>query len=82
MNFSSSHSSGLQADGSSLVERADHGTGPRRAEHVAELLVVLLGDAEQVGNHQQRERLCVRAEELAVAVGDEVVEAARRPAAT
>jgi hypothetical protein len=35
------------------VEPPDLGLRPRCAQHVAELLVVLLGDTEQVGDHQQ-----------------------------
>jgi hypothetical protein len=56
------------------VEGTDLRSGPRRAQYHAELLVVLLRHAQHVGDDQQRERLCVGAEELALARGDEVVE--------
>ena len=46
----------------------------REAEPVTEPLVVLLGHAEHVGHHEHGERLRVRADELAAAVGDELVE--------
>ena len=49
---------------------------PLGAECLAEVLVVLLGHTEQVGDDQQRERLCVRREELALAVGDELIDVA------
>ena len=47
---------------------------PEEAETLAEPTVVGLGHAEQVGDDQHREGLRVRADELAVAVGDELVE--------
>ena len=46
------------------------------AECFAELLVVLLGHAEQIGHHQQRERPGVGRQELTLAVGDELVDVA------
>ena len=49
-------------------------TVPVQAEALAEPLVVLLGHAEQVGDDEHGERLGVGADELAVAVGDELVE--------
>ena len=45
-----------------------------QAEALAEPLVVVFGHAEQVGDHEHGERLRVRADELAAAVGDELVE--------
>ena len=59
-----------------VVEAADVGAGALGAECLAELLVVLLGHAEQVGDHQQRERPGVGGQELALAVGDELVDVA------
>ena len=49
-------------------------TVPRQPEALAEPLVVLLGHAEQVGDDEHGERLGVGADELAVTVGDELVE--------
>ena len=45
-----------------------------RTELLAEQLVVALGNAEEVGDHEQRERLAVPADELVVAAVDELVE--------
>jgi hypothetical protein len=44
------------------------------AERHSELLVVLLWDPEQVGDDQQREGSRIRRQELAPAVGDELVD--------
>ena len=49
-------------------------TVPAQAEALAEALVVLLGHAEQVGDDEHGEGLGVGADELAAAVGDELVE--------
>ena len=45
-----------------------------QAEAFAEPLVIVFGHAEQVGDHEHGERLRVRADELALPVGDELVE--------
>ena len=64
-------------------ERADRRRrADRRAKLLPEHLVVLLRDAEQVRDHQHRERLGVFGEELTLAVGDELVELRRRRGAT
>ena len=47
---------------------------PAQAEELAEPLVIFFGHAEQVGDHEHREGLRVRADELAAAVGDELAE--------
>ncbi len=57
-----------------VVEPADVRARPLRPEGLAELLVVLLGHAEQVGDGQQGERPAVGGQELALAVGDELVD--------
>ena len=50
-------------------------TGRRaQAEALAEPPVVGFGHSEQIGDDEHRERLRVRADELAAAVGDELVE--------
>ena len=69
---------------SSHVERVELGLGWRagadlagsgaEAEALAEPLVVGLGHPEHIGDDQHRERLRVRADELASAVEDELVE--------
>ena len=57
-------------------------TVPVQAEALAEPLVVLLGHAEHVGDGQHGEGLGVGADELAPAVGDELVELPVGEAAT
>ena len=47
---------------------------PRQTEALAEPLVVRLGHAEHVGHDEHGEGLRVGADELAAAVGDELVE--------
>ena len=72
-NQSSSHASAL----SSASGWAPAPTSPGAAaetEAFAEPLVVRFGDPEQVGDDEHRERLRVRADELAAAVGNELVE--------
>ena len=53
---------------------ADLADGLAQAEALAEALVVLLGHAEHVGDHEHGEGLRVGADELAAPVGDELVE--------
>ena len=72
-NQSSSQPSGLSAD-VALRAGTDLTRCPEEAETLAEPTVIGLGHAEQVGDDQHREGLRVRADELAVAVGDELVE--------
>ena len=50
---------------------ADH---PAQAEELSEHIEVVLRHAEEIGDGQHRERLAVRRDELARAVGDELVE--------
>ena len=57
-----------------LAAGADLARVPAQAEPLAEPLVIFFGHAEQVGDHEHRERLRVRADELAVAVADELAE--------
>jgi hypothetical protein len=59
-----------------VVQAADARAGPLGAEGLAELLVVLLGHTEEVSDHQQRERPAVSGQELALPVGDELVDVA------
>ena len=53
---------------------ADLAHGAGHAEARTELLVLGFGHAEEVGDGEHRERLGVRADELAATVGDELVE--------
>ncbi len=59
-----------------MVEVAHPRTRPVGPEYGAEFFMILFGNAEEVGNHQQRERFCVFSQELAVAQRDELVELA------
>ena len=57
-----------------LLAHADLAGVAAQAEVFAEPPVILFRHAEQVGDHEHRERLRVRADELAAAVGDELAE--------
>ena len=59
---------------SACAAGADLARVAAQAEELAEALVILFGHAEQVGDHEHGERLCVRADELAPAVGGELAE--------
>ena len=59
-----------------LARAADGAAGLRRAELGPEHLVIGFGHAEQIGDHEQRERARELADELAFAVGDELVDLA------
>ena len=61
---------------------ADLADGAAQAEALTEPLVVLLGHAEEVGDHEHGEGLGVGGDELAAAVGDELVELVVGEAAT
>ena len=80
-NHSSSQASGFSPR-AALLAGADLAGVPAQAEALAEPLVVLLGHAEHVGDHEHGERLRVGADELAAAVGDELVELLGRRGAT
>ena len=61
-------------DRDALLAGPDLADGAGQAEPVAEPLMVLLGDAEQIGDGEHGERLGVGGDELAAAVGQEGVE--------
>ncbi len=58
------------------VVAPDHSGVTAQAEELAEPFVILFGNTEQVGHDEHRERLRVRADELAPPVGDELIELA------
>ena len=59
-----------------VLGAADRAARALGRELGAEHLVIGLGHAEQVGDHEQRERARELADELALAVGDELVDLA------
>ena len=57
-----------------LARASDSAPGPPRPELGPECLVICFGDSEQIGDDEQRERARELADELALAVGDELVD--------